>query len=71
MPMHVKSAPEQLFKLPAVTSLTGKPRSTIYAEMKSGKFPTPIKTGSRSVAWTASSIATWQQDCINASQSRG
>ncbi len=69
MSMHIKS--EQFLKLPAVIDRTGKPRSTIYAEMKSGKFPKPIKTGTRSVAWTSSSIAIWQQACINAPKTVG
>lgn len=67
MPMSVK-VPEQLLKLPAVKSMAGKSRSSIYAAIQKGEFPAPIKIGPRAVAWTSSSIAEWQESCVNTSK---
>jgi prophage regulatory protein len=39
----------------------GQPKSSssIYDDMKSGKFPKPLKIGKRSVAWKYSDIELW------------
>lgn len=59
---------QQFLKLPAVISVAGKSRSSIYAAIQKGEFPAPIRIGPRAVAWTSSSIAKWQEDCVNASK---
>lgn len=59
-----------LYTLPEVCALVRKSRSTILRAVAKGEFIAPIRTGKRSIAWTAESIARWQQDCINASQSK-
>jgi prophage regulatory protein len=62
---------EQFLKLPQVIALTALSRSSIYAFIQKNAFPAPVKisgAGGRSVAWTASSIAAWQNACINASK---
>lgn len=48
-----------LIKLPTVIQLTGNSRSKIYADVKDGIFPAPLKTGKRSVAWKFSDIENW------------
>jgi prophage regulatory protein len=58
----------KLIKLPEVITLTGKSRAAIYADINKNVFPAPIKIGERSVAWTESSIAEWQESCINKSR---
>ncbi len=50
---------KQLLRLPTVISLTGMSRSSIYAEMANGAFPTSIKLTERSVAWDADVIDAW------------
>ena len=37
-------------KLPKVSSITGRSRSKIYADMKAQIFPSPVRLGTRSVA---------------------
>ncbi|MDP1575851.1 MAG: AlpA family transcriptional regulator, partial [Cypionkella sp.] len=44
---------------PAVLELTGLSTTTIYDQMKAGKFPRPIKLTGRAVAWPESRIADW------------
>lgn len=57
-----------LYKLPEVCALVRKSRSTILRAVAKGEFVAPIRTGKRSIAWTAASLALWQQECINASK---
>jgi len=35
------------------------PRSTLYAKVAEGEFPTPIKLGQRSVGWSAAEVEAW------------
>lgn len=42
-----------------VERLTGLPRSTIYAWIKAGLFPRPVRLGPRAVAWPEVDIAGW------------
>ena len=50
---------EMLLRRPRVTELTGLPRSTMYQQIKDGKFPAPVKLGARAVGWRESDIASW------------
>ena len=50
----------RLLRRPEVESLTGLSRTRIYEEMTADRFPRPVKTGLRSVAWVESEIAHWQ-----------
>ena len=49
-----------------VESLTGLGRSTIYRLMRLGKFPAPIRIGSRAVRWPASELQEFLQGCPRA-----
>ena len=48
--------PTKLIKFPAVIDRTGKGRSTIWADIKAGQFPQPIKIGPRAIAFIESEI---------------
>jgi prophage regulatory protein len=50
---------EAILRLPAVKSLTGLSRSSIYAKVRTGEFPQPIAIGLRSVGWIDSEIQQW------------
>ncbi|WP_367185324.1 helix-turn-helix transcriptional regulator [Rugamonas sp.] len=63
--MHIK---DKFLRLPEVVALTGRSRSSICADMRQGNFPSAVHIGARATAWTASSIAKWQESCINASK---
>lgn len=54
--------PEKLLRLPAVESLTGLKKSSIYAGMKVSPptFPSCVRLSVRAVAWRESDIAAWQ-----------
>lgn len=53
------SEPERLLRLPSVEDLTGVRRSGIYAGVKAGTFPAPVKLSARAVAWRSSDISAW------------
>lgn len=48
-------------KLPKVSSITGRSRSKIYADIKAHTFPAPVRLGTRSVAWVDHEINSWVQ----------
>ena len=50
---------ERVLRRPEVEALTGLSRSTIYAMMSEGTFPTPIRLGKRAVGWPAERIRDW------------
>jgi prophage regulatory protein len=58
---------EVILRLPQVKGRCGLGRASIYAGVKRGTFPAPIKLGERAVGWTASSVDTWIQTRIQAS----
>lgn len=58
----------ELLKLPEVMKQTTLGKSTIYAYVRDGKFPSPIEVGDRSVGWVRSEISDWVQDRIKASR---
>lgn len=71
LPLHFPSnniAGDQILRLPRVEERTGVGKSFIYAAIKAGAFPTPIKLGNRAVGWTASSIDAWIQARVQSSQ---
>ena len=49
----------RVLRRPAVETLTGIPRSTLYAKIASGDFPAPIKIGQRAVGWLESEVNDW------------
>lgn len=52
---------KKVIKLAAVMAASGLSRSSIYAYIPQGKFPRPIRTGERSVAWLEDEIDSWLQ----------
>lgn len=50
-----------LLRLPAVIQRVGYKKPTIYAKIKDGTFPKPVKLGERAVAWQESEIEVWIQ----------
>jgi prophage regulatory protein len=43
--------PTTILRLPAVRTETGLARSTIYARIKQGLWPKPVRLGTRAVGW--------------------
>ncbi|MGD9671560.1 MAG: helix-turn-helix transcriptional regulator [Hyphomicrobiaceae bacterium] len=50
---------DTLLSIGEVTTIVGASRSTIYAWLKQGLFPPPIRIGPRRVAWRTSEIQAW------------
>jgi prophage regulatory protein len=48
-----------VIRLPAVLSLVGLSRSTVYSLIKNNAFPKPVKLSARSVGWKLSDIESW------------
>lgn len=70
MKHDMSSQPEIRFiRLPEVLALCGKSRSSIYAAIKKGEFPAPVKLSVRSSAWIKSEIAAWAEARVTASRS--
>ncbi|WP_136799695.1 helix-turn-helix transcriptional regulator [Desulfosediminicola ganghwensis] len=49
----------KLLRLPEVESITGLKKSAIYAWVKKGFFPPPVRLGAKAVAWRASDVQEW------------
>lgn len=64
------SLPDEVrfIKLREVQTICGKSRSSIYAAIKNGNFPAPVKLGERSSAWIKSEVLQWAQACIDSSR---
>jgi len=54
-----------------VETLTGIPRSTLYAKIAIGDFPAPIKIGQRAVGWIEAEVHEWLDNCERSSQRLG
>lgn len=52
--------PEKYARLPRVEELTALKKSSIYAGVKAGTFPAPVRLSARAVAWREADIAAWQ-----------
>lgn len=50
---------ERIIRLAEVKHRTGLSRSTIYALLKAGQFPSQIPLGARSVGWSETAISAW------------
>lgn len=64
---QINQYPSTLLRRPQVESMTGLKRSSIYALMKCGQFPYPVKLSTRAVAWPSSVIQKWILERTNAS----
>lgn len=60
--MHIIDLTQLMNKIPF-----GK--STIYAYVKAGKMPAPIKLGDRAVGWVEEEVDAWLTERIEASRS--
>ena len=61
----------RVIRRPEVETLTGIPRSTLYAKIAVGDFPAPIKIGQRSVGWIEVEVHEWLDNCQRSSNRLG
>ena len=63
MPINqINHSTERFLRLHAVKEITGKSRSTIYADMKEGAFPQNFKVGPNSAVWRESDVRQWMAE---------
>jgi len=48
-----------MLRLPAVTKMTGLPRSTVYDLIAAGSFPRQVKLSERCSAWVEAEVQEW------------
>lgn len=60
--------PTYFLRLPQVKQRTALSRSSLYAKISRGEFPSPINLGGRAVAWLESEIDGWIRDRVDASR---
>jgi prophage regulatory protein len=60
---------DKVLRLKAVQQQTGKSRSAIYHDIKSGLFPRQIRIGRRAVGWLESEISAWLHQVVSSSSS--
>ena len=51
--------PGNLQRLPVVVARTGLGKSSLYAAIKAGTFPAPVRLSARAVAWNEEKIDAW------------
>lgn len=58
----------KILRLPAVKTVTGLSRSTIYLRVSEGSFPAPVSLGGRAVGWIEAEVDAWLKGRIEASR---
>ena len=48
-----------LLTRPQVEVITGLRRSSLYREMRRGKFPSPVRISTRAVRWRMDEVQAW------------
>ena len=61
----------KVMRRPEVESITGLSRSSIYAKMENGTFPTAIKLSERSVGWLEHEVQEWLKNRVSATRNGG
>lgn len=51
--------PLSILRRKAVEARCGLSRSTLYDYIRAGRFPAPVRVGSRAVGWVESEIDSW------------
>jgi prophage regulatory protein len=57
--VRIPTSTERLLRLPEVQARVGLGRSAIYAAIRAGTFPPPVRISAHAVAWPASDIERW------------
>jgi len=58
--------PEALLKIQTVIAVTGLSESTIRRKVAEGKFPAPVKDGTRCTRWVAGNVTNWLRAKVTA-----
>lgn len=60
--------PAQFYRLPQLKQRLGVSGSSIWAWVKAGKFPKPVKLSDNVTAWEAQAVERWAEERIAASK---
>lgn len=58
----INTRTRELLRREEVEARLGVSRSWIYAEMRAGRFPEPVKIGRRAVRWRVADLNEWLSD---------
>ena len=58
-PISAASHPDALLQAPVVQTLLGIGKSTLFAMVREGRFPRPIKISARCTRWKAGEVTAW------------
>ena len=56
--------PGKLLRLPAVEDRTGFKKSSVYAGVKAGTFPAPVRLSARAVGWREEDLDKWVSERV-------
>lgn len=59
---------QKILRLNQVKDRVGLSRSTIYAAMKGGSFPSSVQLGPRAIGWLESDVDDWLDKAVSSSQ---
>lgn len=65
---NIQSSPKTFLRLSDVKQRIGVSGSSIWAWVKKGTFPQPVKLSENCTAWTSESVEAWEQSRIAASK---
>lgn len=65
---HIPTPATQFYRLPQLKTHLNVSGSSIWAWVKAGKFPKPIKLSENCTAWIAADVEQWVKSRISASQ---
>ena len=57
--LHALQIADALLKIQTVIAVTGLSESSIRRKVADGKFPQPVKDGSRCTRWVAGTVTKW------------
>ena len=52
----------EILHLDAVISRTGKSRTTLWRDVRAGRFPAPVKVGRNRIGWLETEVMEWQKN---------
>jgi prophage regulatory protein len=52
---------DKIIRISTVVSMSGRARSTLWKDARSGVFPKPFSIGARAVGWKASEVSAWME----------
>jgi prophage regulatory protein len=58
----------KMIELPQTIGKTTMSKSMIYALVKEGKFPAPVKIGDRKIGWVEAEVDAWLEARVKASR---